>query len=75
MAERGKPPKLFILLAVLLLVGSLAAAGWYFWPRPAPRPAFAADDLAVVCSGRVDAPSMVISLDPPQAGRGGPRCT
>ncbi len=70
MAERGKPPKLFLALALLLLVGSLAAAGWFFFnPQKPPAKPFSADDLAVVCSGRVDTPTMVISLDPHQPGR------
>ena len=70
MADRGRAPGVFILLAVVLLAGSLGVAGWYFFtPRPDTRPTFHADDLDVVCSGRVDAPQMVISLDPAQAGR------
>jgi multidrug resistance efflux pump len=70
MKEPKRTPKPFVLLAVVLLVGSLAAAGWFFFSpkKPADRP-FTAEDLAVVCSGRVDAPSMVISLDPHQPGR------
>jgi multidrug resistance efflux pump len=70
MAERGRAPGFFILLAVVLLVGSLAVAGWYFFtPKADTRPTLSADDLDVVCTGRVDAPQMVISLDPAQAGR------
>lgn len=70
MAERGRAPGLFILLAVVLLVGSLAVAGWFFFaPRPDTRPPLRAEDLDVVCSGRVDAPQAVISLDPAQPGR------
>jgi multidrug resistance efflux pump len=70
MSERGRAPGIFILLAVVLLVGSLAVAGWYFFtPKTADRPTVSADDLDVVCTGRVDAPHMVISLDPAQPGR------
>lgn len=70
MAERGRAPGAFVLLAVVLLVGSLAVAGWYFFtPSPDLRVPISADDLDVVCTGRVDAPQMVISLDPAQAGR------
>lgn len=70
MAERGRTPGIFFLLAAGLLVGSLAVAGWYFFtPKKEDRPSLSADDLDVVCTGRVDAPQMVISLDPPQAGR------
>lgn len=70
MAERGRTPGIFILLAVVLLVGSLAVAGWYFFtPKKDDRQPLRAEDLDVVCTGRVDAPQMVISLDPAQAGR------
>lgn len=70
MAERGRTPGIFVLLAVVLLVGSLAVAGWYFFtPKKEDRVQLSADDLDVVCTGRVDAPQMVISLDPAQAGR------
>lgn len=70
MADRGRAPGIFILLAVILLVGSLGVAGWYFFvPRQTEKPPLRADDLDVVCTGRVDAPQMVISLDPAQAGR------
>lgn len=70
MAERGRTPGIFVLLAVVLLVGSLAVAGWYFFtPKKDDRPPLRAEDLDVVCTGRVDAPQMVISLDPAQAGR------
>jgi multidrug resistance efflux pump len=70
MAERGRTPGIFVLLAVVLLVGSLAVAGWYFFtPKKEDRAPLSADDLDVVCTGRVDAPQMVISLDPAQAGR------
>lgn len=70
MAERGRTPGLFILLAVILLIGSLGVAGWFFFvPRTEPTPPLRAEDLDVVCTGRVDAPQMVISLDPSQAGR------
>ncbi len=70
MSERGRAPGLFILLAVVLLVGSLAVAGWFFFvPRTDPKPPLRAEDLDVVCTGRVDTPQMVISLDPAQPGR------
>lgn len=70
MAERGRAPGLFFLLAAILLVGSLAVAGWfYFVPKADPKPPLRADDLDVVCTGRVDTPQMVISLDPAQPGR------
>jgi multidrug resistance efflux pump len=69
-AERGRAPGLFFLLAAILLVGSLAVAGWfYFVPKADPKPPLRADDLDVVCTGRVDTPQMVISLDPAQPGR------
>ncbi|MCU0702516.1 MAG: HlyD family secretion protein [Fimbriiglobus sp.] len=70
MSERGRAPSFFVLLAVVLLVGSLGAAGWYFFvPKPTEKPPLSADDLDVVCTGRVDASQMVISLDPAQPGR------
>jgi multidrug resistance efflux pump len=70
MAERGRAPGLFFLLAAILLVGSLAVAGWfYFVPKAETKPPLSADDLDVVCTGRVDTPQMVISLDPAQPGR------
>jgi len=70
MAERGRAPGLFILMAVVLLVGSLGVAGWFFFvPHTDPKPPLRAEDLAVVCTGRVDTPQMVISLDPAQPGR------
>lgn len=70
MADRGRAPGIFILLAVILLVGSLAVAGWFFFvPKSEPKQPLRAEDLDVVCTGRVDAPQMVISLDPAQAGR------
>lgn len=70
MADRGRAPGLFILLAVVLLVGSLAVAGWfYFVPKADTKPTISADDLDVVCTGRVDVAQMVISLDPAMPGR------
>lgn len=70
MAERGRTPGIFFLLAAGLLVGSLAVAGWYFFtPKKEDRPSLSAHDLDVVCTGRVDVRQMVISLDPAQAGR------
>jgi multidrug resistance efflux pump len=70
MAERGRAPGLFILLAIVLLVGSLGVAGWFFFvPKSDPKPPLRAEDLAVVCTGRVDTPQMVISLDPSMPGR------
>jgi len=39
MADRGRAPGIFILLAVILLVGSLGVAGWYFFvPRTESKP-------------------------------------
>ena len=56
-------------LALGLLVGPLAAVGWWL-SRPAPPPQSASTgDLDVLCTGRVDASGMVVSLEPNQPGR------
>ena len=57
-------------LAIALLVGPLAVVGWWLSQPPAPVKS-AADfgELDVLCTGRVDASGMVVSLEPSQAGR------
>jgi len=70
MSEPRKTPGPFAVLAVVLLVVPLGIAGWYFYGRSGedPKPK-TISDLDVVCTGRVDAPSMVIALEPSSAGR------
>ncbi len=70
MAEPKKAPKVFTIAAALLLVGPIAFAAWYFnRPKVEPTPLKTMDELDVICIGRVDAPKMVISLEPAMAGR------
>ncbi len=70
MANGRRSPGIFTVLAVLLLVGPLGFAGWYFFrPKPDDTPPVRGEDLDVVCTGRVDAPKTVTSLEPAQAGR------
>ena len=57
-------------LAIALLVGPLVVVGWWLSRPPAPVASSAPmDELDVLCTGRVDASSMVVSLEPSQAGR------
>lgn len=70
MSNGQRSPGIFTVLAVLLLVGPLGFAAWYFFrPQPEEPPPVSAAELDVVCTGRVDAPGTVISLEPSQAGR------
>lgn len=70
MAEPKKAPKVFTILAALLLVGPIAFAAWYFnRPKVEQTPLKTMEELDVICIGRVDAPKMVISLEPATAGR------
>lgn len=70
MSNGRRSPGVFRVLAVLLLVGPLGFAAWYFYQKkPEDKPPTRGDDLDVVCTGRVDAPGTVISLEPSQAGR------
>jgi multidrug resistance efflux pump len=70
MSDRRRSPGIFTILAVLLLVGPLGFAAWYFYrQKPEEKPIVRGEDLDVVCTGRVDAPTTIISLEPSQAGR------
>lgn len=70
MSNGRRPPGIFTVLGVLLLVGPLGFAGWYFYRQtPDDAPPVRGDDLDVMCTGRVDTPSAVIALEPAQAGR------
>jgi multidrug resistance efflux pump len=70
MSNGRRSPGVFTVLAVLLLVGPLGFAGWYFYrDKPEDKPPVRGEDLDVVCTGRVDAPGTVISLEPALAGR------
>jgi multidrug resistance efflux pump len=70
MAEPKKVPKVFTVLAALLLVGPIAFAAWYFnRPKVEPTPLKTMEELDVICIGRVDSAKMVISLEPATAGR------
>lgn len=70
MSNGRRSPGIFTVLAVLLLVGPLGFAAWYFYnQKPEEKPPVRETDLDVVCTGRVDAPGTVISLEPSQAGR------
>jgi len=67
-AARGTP-RIFIMLAVLLLVVPLGIAMWW-WYRPTPEPLLKElVDPDIVCTGRVDTPGQVISLEPSVPGR------
>jgi multidrug resistance efflux pump len=70
MAEPKKVPKVFTILAALLLVGPIAFAAWYFnRPKVDPTPLKTMEELDVICIGRIDSAKMVISLEPATAGR------
>ena len=59
-------------LALLLIAAAVGAVGWWRFtavPPPAVEIPVRADEMDVVCTGRVDAAGTVIALEPAQAGR------
>lgn len=70
MANERRAPGLGVITGGVLLLGSLAAVGWWqFRPRPETGPAPSLADLDVVCLGRIDGEPRVRGEEPRIAGR------